>query len=126
MRIPQRFLVLAALAAAFPLLAQNPTLLPQRPALSRTQIAFTWAGDLWIVDRQGGEARRLTSAPGIETNAVFSPDGSTVIFSASYDGNVDIYSVPATGGVPKRLTYHPYDDVPLAFAPDGKKTLYHL
>ena len=116
----RRILLLTALlqfACAALFAAGDSTVLAQRPALSKTHIVFTWAGDLWVVPRQGGDARRLTTAPGIETNAIFSPDGKTVVFSASYDGNVDIYSVAVTGGEPKRLTYHPGSEVPLAFTP---------
>jgi len=113
------FLACAALPAA-----NVPIVLPQRPALSKTQIVFTWAGDLWVVPRQGGDARRLTTAPGIETDAVFSPDGETVVFSGSYDGNTDLFSIPVSGGEPKRLTYHPSDEAPLAFTPDGQRILF--
>jgi tricorn protease len=104
--------------------AETPLLL-QKPALSRTQIVFTYAGDLWTVARSGGEAVRLTTAPGIESDAVVSPDGALVAFSGSYDGNTDIYTVPITGGVPKRVTWHPGADVPVAFTPDGKQILFH-
>jgi len=67
---------------------------------------------------------RLTTAPGMETNAIFAPGGETVVFSGSYDGNVDLYSVPVNGGVPVRLTFHPADDTPLSFTPDGKGILF--
>ncbi|HKP10907.1 MAG TPA: protease, partial [Blastocatellia bacterium] len=87
----------------------TPTLY-QRPTVSRTQIVFVYAGDLWIVPREGGDARRLTTGVGLETDPVFSPDGSTVAFTGEYDGNTDVYTIPATGGVPKRLTYHPGGD----------------
>ena len=56
--------------------AQTGHLLLRKPALSRTQIVFSYAGDLWTVPREGGEAKRLTTAPGVETDPVFSPDGS--------------------------------------------------
>ena len=62
-------------------------LLLQRPALSATQIVFFYAGDLWSVPRDGGEAKRLTSGPGVETDPVFSPDGSRIAFEGEYDGN---------------------------------------
>src|SRR5438309_12040983 len=78
--------------------ASTDDLLLQKPTLSRTQIAFVYAGDLWIVPREGGDARRLTTGPGIETNPFFSPDGSTIAFTGEYDGNVDVYTVPAAGG----------------------------
>ena len=103
--------------------AQTPTLY-QKPAVSRTHIVFTYAGDLWTVARAGGEATRLTAGTGVETDAVISPDGQTVAFSASYDGNTDVYTVPLAGGVPKRLTWHPGSDIPLAFSSDGKQILF--
>ena len=99
-------------------------LLLQKPTLSRTHIAFVYAGDLWTVPRDGGAAQRLTSGAGVETNPVYSPDGSTIAFTGEYDGNVDVYTVPAAGGVPKRLTWHPAPDTVLAWTPDGKKILF--
>jgi len=102
----------------------NPPLLLQKPTLSKTQIAFVYAGDLWTVGREGGDARRLTAGAGIETNPVYSPDGTTLAFTGEYDGNIDVYTVPASGGVPKRLTWHPAPDAVLGWSPDGKKILF--
>jgi tricorn protease len=105
-------------------LAQDKPLLPQRPTLSKTHIAFNYAGDLWIVARAGGEAVRLTTGVGIETSPLFSPDGAQIAFTGQYDGNVDVYVVPVSGGVPQRLTYHPSNDVAITWAPDGKNILF--
>jgi tricorn protease len=102
----------------------NPPLLLRMPTVSKTQIVFNYGGNLWIVSRDGGDARRLTSGIGEETDPAFSPDGSMVAFTGEYDGNKDVYVVPATGGVPKRLTYHPADDLVVGWMPDGKKVLY--
>jgi len=102
----------------------DPPLLLRFPTVSKTQIVFNYGGDLWIVSRDGGEARLLTSAVGDETVPSFSPDGTMVAFTGEYDGNVDVFVVPATGGVPKRLTYHPAEDYVLGWTPDGKKVLY--
>jgi tricorn protease len=105
-------------------LAQDKSLLFQRPALSKTHIAFGFAGDLWIVPREGGVATQLTTGVGNEFLPLFSPDGSTIAFTGQYDGNVDVFVVPATGGVPKRLTYHPGADIAVAWTPDGKSLLF--
>ena len=99
----------------------TPYLLLQKPTLSKAQIAFVYAGDLWTVSRDGGDALRLTSGAGVETNPIFSPDGSTLAFTGEYDGNVDVYTVPASGGVPKRLTWHPAPDTALGWSPDERE-----
>jgi tricorn protease len=96
----------------------------QHPSLSRTQIVFAFAGDLWIAGRDGGSANRLTTGAGIESLPFFSPDGGQVAFSGQYDGNVDVFVVPASGGVPRRLTYHPGDDEVVGWTPDGKRVIF--
>ncbi len=110
-------------AAAMPAHAGGPLLL-QKPTLSKTHIAFSYAGDLWLVSREGGEARLLTSGPGTKSDPMFSPDGSMIAFDGDYDGNVDVYVIPSTGGVPKRLTYHPGVDEVVGWSPDGKSVLF--
>src|SRR5436309_13002303 len=64
-------------------------LMVQKPTISKDRIVFVFAGDLWSVARAGGEALRLTSDVGIESDPVFSPDGTQIAFSGEYDGNVD-------------------------------------
>jgi tricorn protease len=102
----------------------QPKPLFQRPTVSATQIAFVYAGDLWIVARDGGVAQRLTSGAGIETRPYFSPDGKEIAFTGEYDGNVDIFTIPAAGGVPKRITWHPAADTSQGWTPDGKNILF--
>ncbi len=111
------------LVSAMPANASGPLLL-QKPTLSKTHIAFAYAGDLWLVSREGGEARLLTSGPGTKSDPIFSPDGSMIAFTGDYDGNVDVYVMPASGGVPNRLTYHPGVDEVVGWSPDGKSVLF--
>lgn len=94
------------------------------PAISKTHIAFVYAGDLWVADHDGMNVRRLTTDQGIEQSPAFSPDGSLLAFSAQYDGNTDVFVVPVTGGVPTRLTWHPGSDVVQCFTPDGSAVLF--
>ena len=120
-------LLLIAFLFAIVVPAQAQTIEPsllQKPTLSRTQIVFVYAGDLWIVGRDGGTATRLTTGAGVETDPKFSPDGSSIAFTGEYDGNVDVYVVQATGGVPRRLTYHPGADLVSGWTPDGKQILF--
>jgi tricorn protease len=106
-----------------PARAAGPLLL-QKPTLSTSHIAFSYAGDLWLVPREGGLARLLTSGSGTKTGPVFSPDGSMIAFTGDYDGNVDVYVMPAQGGVPRRLTYHPAVDEVVGWSPDGNQVLF--
>jgi tricorn protease len=115
---------LSLLAASLGFSQGEKPLLLQTPTVSLTQIAFSFAGDIWIVDRAGGDVRRLTTGIGIETDPVFSPDGTQIAFTGEYDGNRDVYVVPAAGGVPRRLTYHPGPDEVVGWTPDGKRVLF--
>ncbi|MGA2441253.1 MAG: protease, partial [Tepidisphaeraceae bacterium] len=99
-------------------------LLMQSPTLSKTQIAFAHGGDIWIVDRNGGDARRLVTGTGRESGPIFSPDGSMIAYIGDYDDNEDVYVVPAAGGEPRRLTYHPAPDVAVGWTPDGKNVVF--
>jgi tricorn protease len=96
----------------------------RNPAISDSQVAFAYAGDLWIVDRDGGDARRLTTFVGTEVEPHFSPDGRWVAFSASYDGNRDVYIVSVDGGEPKRLTWHPGGDFVTGWSNDGADVMF--
>ena len=60
------------------------TRLLRQPTLSKDQVAFVYADDLWIVQKNGGAARRLTSHEGSESVPHFSPDGKWIAFSAQY------------------------------------------
>lgn len=102
----------------------NDTKLLSQPAISKTHIAFVYAGDLWVADIDGKGIRRLTTAQGSESNPVFSPDGGHIAFTGEYDGNTDVYVVPVEGGVPRRLTWHPGYDIVRAFTPDGTSVLF--
>src|SRR5215510_9001142 len=100
------------------------TRLLRRPTVSRASVAFEYAGDLWIVSRSGGTARRLTSTPSFEVDPYFSPDGSQIAFSATVAGNTDVYVMATSGGDPKRLTFHPGIDRVRGWKPDGKSIIF--
>ena len=130
----QRLAAAAALAALGCAIAHAADrLLLQYPTMSKTQIVFEYGGDLWSVPRSGGQAHVLASGivqpikvvftPG-GARPIFSPDGSMVAFTATFENNTDVYVVPATGGQPRRLTYYPGMNVALGWTPDGKSVLF--
>ena len=95
-------------------------LLLREPALSANQICFTFAGDVWLVPRAGGVARRLTASRGTESGCKFSPDGKWVAYTGTIGDNPDVFVIPATGGAARQLTYHPGADLVRGWTPDGK------
>jgi tricorn protease len=106
------------------------------PAVHGNQVVFSYAGDLYTVDRTGGIARKLTGNQGYEMFAHFSPDGKTIAFTGQYDGNTEVFTIPSSGGEPQRLTYTATlgrDDVAdrmgpnnivMTWTPDGKNIIY--
>jgi tricorn protease len=121
-RLALCFLFILSLAA-LPASAQGTRLLRQ-PTISATHIAFAHGGDLWVVDRAGGEAVRLTSTPAVESGPHFSPDGSKIAFTSSRSGNNAVYVVGVEGGTPTRLSWHPSSSNARGWTPDGSRILY--
>ena len=124
-----RLSLVLAVVSAVPAAAQTRML--RSPTVSEKHIAFAYANNIWIVDRAGGPARRLTSFQGETQNPKFSPDGKWIAFSAEYGGNTDVYLVPTdpaaatdNGGQPKRLTWHPGADLVQGWTPDGKRIMF--
>ncbi|HEY3781162.1 MAG TPA: PDZ domain-containing protein [Fimbriimonadaceae bacterium] len=118
-------MILFALSVCIAAQSSTPAMPPEMrlmryPSVHGNQVVFTYASDLWVSNLKGGYARRLTSHPGLEQKAYFSPDGKEIAFTGQYDGNTDVYVMPAEGGEPKRLTYETGVNVCEGWTPDGK------
>ncbi len=100
------------------------TRLLRQPAVSKDRLAFVYAGDIWVSDRDGQHPIRITTHPATEFAPHFSPDGNWIAFSAAYDNNIDVYVVSAGGGQPRRLTWHPAADLVTGWSPDSKRVLF--
>jgi tricorn protease len=101
----------------YPLLLRNPT-------ANLREIAFSFAGDIWIVPKGGGTARNLTHGAGVATMPVFSPDGSQLAFTMEVNSNLDVYVLGADRANPRRLTFHPGADTVLGWSPDSQNVLF--
>jgi tricorn protease len=121
-RVGLMLLLFFCTPGATPAQSQKPLLL-RDPSVSGTQIAFSYAGSIWVANRDGSNLRRLTSG-GHEEKPRFSPDGSEIAFTGDYDGTRAVYVVPVAGGEPRQLTYHPADDGVVGWTPDGKHVLF--
>jgi len=94
------------------------------PSVFKDKIVFTYEGDLWLVGAQGGAAARITTFPGTENFAKFSPDGSWIAFTATYDGAQAVYVMPSEGGAPTRLSYNPGPAQVIGWTRDGSDVIY--
>ncbi len=119
-RISAVCLALLLLTGALQNLIAQGTRMLRDPDVGPNHIVFVHANDLWLVGRSGGDALRLTSSVGAETNPSFSPDGEWIAFSGQYGGNTDVFLVSADGGQPRRLTWHPGEDVVQGWTADGE------
>ena len=115
---------LALLFLAAPSNAKIDARMLRMPDVSATHIAFVYAGDIWVVAKEGGTAHRLSTPKGEESFPRFSPDGQSIAFTGNYDGNQDLYVMPATGGLPVRVTHHPMPDRMLDWYPSGDELLF--
>jgi len=115
--------LLVGSGTAVPLEGQGTRLLRQ-PSLSANEVVFAHGGDLWVAARSGGDARRLTSTPAVESEPFFSPDGRTIAFTSNRSGTNAVYVVPTEGGSPTRLTWFPAPTYVRGWTRDGERVLY--
>ncbi len=100
------------------------TLMVRDPAISADHLAFVYAGDLWVADRDGANPRRLTASPGDERSPSFSPNGEWIAYEGSFENNTDVYIIRTAGGQPKRLTWHPDGDHVTGWTADGNAVTF--
>src|SRR5262245_25953412 len=95
-------LLLCSVAAA-----QEPIRFARTPDISPDgkHVAFSYLGDIWVVESIGGIARPVTMHDAHDFYPVFSPDGASLAFSSNRHGSYDVFVVSVRGGKPRRLTF---------------------
>ena len=88
------------------------------------KIAFTYKGDIYVVDTEGGVAKQLTTNSSYDYNPIWSNDGKYIAFASDRNANFDVYVVSVDGGVAKRVTTNSASEIPLAFSPDNSMIYY--
>jgi tricorn protease len=129
-----RVMALLAVVLVVSTTAYSQTKLLRFPDIRADRVAFTYGGDLWTASTSGGLATRLTSHPGVELFAKFSPDGKWIAFTGQYDGDEQVYVVPTSGGEPRQLTFYPargplaprwgWDNQVYGWSKDGKRIFF--
>lgn len=96
----------------------------RQPTISENHLAFVYAGDLWLADREGRDPRRLTTSAAEERDPSFSPDGRWIAYAGRFENNTDVYVISVDGGQPRRLTWHPGGDHPTGWTADGSAVTF--
>lgn len=107
-------LELSVQASSNPLWVRNTAISPDGKSL-----AFTYKGDIFKVNTDGGNAIQITNAKAFDSKPVWSPDGQKLAFSSNREGSDDLYIIPANGGTAKRLTFHSGNETPICFINDS-------
>jgi tricorn protease len=126
-RIRRSFLAVLLLAVpAWTAAAQEPIRMARTPDVSPDGklVAFSYLGDIWVVETIGGTARPVTVHRAHDVNPVFSPDGRSIAFSSNRHGSYNVYVIPVQSGKPRRLTFDSANDLVCGWAPDGKSILF--
>jgi len=102
----------------------KPVRLARQPDYHSGKIVFSYLGDLWVVNEDGANPRRLTVHTARDTNPKFSPDGKWIAFSSNRYGNNDVFIIPSTGGEPRQLTFHSGGDTVVGWSRDSKRVIF--
>ena len=127
---------LLLLGFMFTVKAEQDVRLLRFPDINKDLVAFVYAGDIWTVSSDGGDAKRLTSHKGFELFPKISPNGEWIAFSGEYSGTRQIFVMPVNGGTPKQLTYYNsvgpmpprggFDNIVLDWTPDSKNIMVRM
>ncbi|MDM1138238.1 MULTISPECIES: S41 family peptidase [unclassified Empedobacter] len=119
------FTILSAFAIS-QVSAQEKVYFTSTPSLSpdAKTVYFSYDGDIWSTDINGGNAARITALEGEEINPRVSPDGKWLAFSSNQYGNYDIYIMPINGGQIKQLTFHQAKDEVESWSWDSKSIYF--
>jgi Tol biopolymer transport system component len=98
---------------------------PDRSKYGNKYIWPLYAGyDIFVADLNGKITKQLTNNPGYDAEATISPDGKTMLFTSTRDGDIDLYTMDLKSGSVKRITNQLGYDGGAWYSPDGTKIIW--
>ncbi|GIW52099.1 MAG: hypothetical protein KatS3mg081_1454 [Gemmatimonadales bacterium] len=89
-----------------------------------SRIAFVTDRDgnveLYVMNADGTDLRRLTDTPAVEGSPSWTPDGRQIVYASNATGNFQIWIINADGTDPRQLTQEPASNFQPAVSPDGR------
>ncbi len=131
-----RMLAAAAVVGAFaygcgsqPAVDHGGSLVSEEGRIAFTRVtSFGTSGlkksDIYAIDVNASQEKRLTDSPGLDIFPAWSPDGARIAFTSGRDGNWELYIMDSDGAHQRRLTRTPEDEGVPAWSPDGEKIAY--
>jgi tricorn protease len=102
----------------------KPIQIPRHPDYHDGKIVFSYLSDIWVVNDDGSNPRRLTVHTARDVFPRFSPDGKWIAFSSNRYGNYDVFVIPAEGGEAKQLTFHSASDTVVGWSRDSRYVIF--
>lgn len=81
-------------------------------------LSFQDSADVYVMQIDTGELRRITESDAIDTEAVWA-DNDTLVFTSDRSGGPQLYEVSARGGRANRLTFEGSYNASATISPDG-------
>lgn len=104
------------------------TACPPVPDRSKYGNKYIWplykSFDIFMADLNGNIVKQLTNSPAYDAEATISPDGKSMVYTSTKDGDIELYVMNLKTGKEKRVTHAPGYDGGAWFSPDGKKLIW--
>jgi TolB protein len=86
-------------------------------------LSFEGNADVYVLQIDSGDLRRVTDSDAIDTEAVWLDD-DTLIFTSDRSGGPQLYEVPARGGRASRITFEGDYNASATVSPDGSSVAF--
>ena len=84
-----------------------------------SKVAFSYHGDIWVLNLTSNQTNRLTIHQGYESNPIWNSNSNKIVFTSNRRGSTNLFTTDLNGGIPNQLTYYPTTDTPSDWTSEG-------